>query len=91
MLLLEVPVCMVLLMGMMELCIRHCHGITGDGIVVPVVREAEITRILVWRCVSLPVSGIPADRALPALIWRRQEHLQCGRMRSSGGIVCHAL
>ena len=26
-------------------------------------------------------AGIPADRALPALIWRRQEHLQCGRMK----------
>ena len=65
MLLLEVPVCMVLLMGMMEQCIRHCRGITGDGTVAPVVREVEIIRILVWRCVSLPASGTQADLVLP--------------------------
>lgn len=80
-LLLEVHVCMVSLMGMMERCIRRCPGTTGVGTVALEVREVEIIRILVWRCVSLPVSGIPADQVLPALIWRRQEHLRCGRMK----------
>lgn len=71
----------VSLMGMMERCIRHCHGITGDGTVAPVVREVEIIRILVWRYVSLPASGTQADLVLPAPIWQRQGHLQCGRMK----------
>lgn len=44
----------------MERCIRRCPGTTGVGTVALEVREVEIIRILVWRCVSLPVSGIPA-------------------------------
>lgn len=60
-LLLEVPVWMDLLMEMTELCIRHFPGITGDGTVDPEVRDAEIIRILVWRCVSLPAFGTPVD------------------------------
>ena len=43
-----------------------------DGTVVLAVREAEIIRILVWRCVNLPVSGTPVVLGLPVRIWRRQ-------------------
>ena len=56
-------------------------GQNAFGSAAPVVREVEIIRILVWRCVSLPVSGTPVDLVLPAPIWRRQRHLQCGRMK----------
>ena len=69
------------IVGMMERCIRHCHGITGDGTVVPAVGEAEIIRISELKCVSLPASDTQADLVLPALIWRLREHLQCGLMK----------
>lgn len=61
----------------------HCgSGSKGSG---------NNTHIGVEMC-GLPVSGTPVDLVLPAPIWRRQGHLQCGRMKQRwNGIVCHAL
>lgn len=64
-----------LLMEMMEQCTRLFRGTIEDGIVRPVRMDLEITRTLVWKCVSLLVSNILVGLHFLVLIWQLQRQL----------------
>ena len=78
----EVHVCMVLLMEMMERCIRHCHGTTGDGTVAPVVREVEIIRDFCYshgkKHPDRKISGEKSEESLDAFVLFCADHAPGG-------------